>query len=206
MIPFYTWLLKVIPVKDLLIIVATVIVVYGIIHLSKPKPPEPYVKVVRVQKKVMTKSGRSAVESEQLEMTKQQLKKALKDGQLSDVSYNKTIAALKKTIEDLNIKTSRVKEAQASETETNVVLKTKVVYKDSAKTFNWADNYVSVSGLFKKDSVTCKVVSKDTLIQVVERVPKKFLFFKFGTKALKQTITSRNPHTRIVYSSQLKVK
>ena len=46
--------------------------------------------------------------------------------------------------------------------------------------------------------------SADTLRQVVHRVPRRFLFIRWGTKALRQEIVSSNPHTRIIYSDYVK--
>ena len=56
----------------------------------------------------------------------------------------------------------------------------------------------------RTDSVACRVESTDTLRQVVHRVPRRFLFIRWGTKALRQEIVSSNPHTRIVYSDYVK--
>lgn len=46
----------------------------------------------------------------------------------------------------------------------------------------------------------CEIHSIDTLHQVVHRVPRRFLFFRWGTKALRQEIHSSNPSTRIIYT------
>ena len=48
------------------------------------------------------------------------------------------------------------------------------------------------------------VESVDTLRQVVHRVPRRFLFIRFGTKAVRQEIVSSNPHTRIVYAEYVR--
>ena len=51
---------------------------------------------------------------------------------------------------------------------------------------------------------SCRVESVDTLRQVVHRVPRRFLFIRFGTKAVRQEIVSSNPHTRIVYAEYVR--
>ena len=56
------------------------------------------------------------------------------------------------------------------------------------------------------DSVLCRVESADTLRQVVHRIPRRFLFIRWGTKALRQEIVPSNPHTRIVYSEYVKIE
>lgn len=72
--------------------------------------------------------------------------------------------------------------------------------------FEWCDHWVEINGIIRRDSVECHVKSVDTLRQVVHRVPRKFLFIKYGTKAIRQEIISSNPHTRIVYSEYIELK
>ena len=36
--------------------------------------------------------------------------------------------------------------------------------------------------------------------------PRRFLFIRWGTKALRQEIISSNPHTRIVYSEYIRIE
>lgn len=72
------------------------------------------------------------------------------------------------------------------------------------RTFRWRDTWVSVEGRIVNDSVVCRVESVDTLRQVIHRVPRRFLFFRFGTKAVRQEIVSSNPHTRIVYAEYVR--
>lgn len=74
------------------------------------------------------------------------------------------------------------------------------------KTFTWADPHTQVSGIVTVDSVICNVTSVDTLRQVVHRVPRRFLFIRYGTKAIRQEITSSNPRTRIVYAEYIELK
>jgi len=50
------------------------------------------------------------------------------------------------------------------------------------------------------------VTSTDTLRQIVHRVPRRFLFIRWGTKAIRQEIVSTNPHTRIVYTEYIDMR
>lgn len=77
---------------------------------------------------------------------------------------------------------------------------------DTARIFRWQDPWVTVEGLLDGDSVACRVQSIDTLRQVVHRIPRKFLFIRWGTKALRQEIVSSNPHTRIVYTEYVRIE
>lgn len=72
-----------------------------------------------------------------------------------------------------------------------------------AKFFRWSDRHVSVDGIFRADSVSCRVTSIDTLRQIVHRVPRRFLFIRWGTKAIRQEVVSSNPHTDIIYTEYI---
>lgn len=74
----------------------------------------------------------------------------------------------------------------------------------AARRFRWADAWISVEGVVTADSIACRVESVDTLRQIVHRVPRRFLFIRWGTKAIRQQIVSSNPHTRIVYTEYVK--
>lgn len=80
-----------------------------------------------------------------------------------------------------------------------------VVIRDTLRLFRWNDRWVTVEGCVGRDSVHCRVESIDTLRQIVHRVPRRFLFFRWGTKAVRQQISSSNPHTRIVYTEYIRL-
>lgn len=77
---------------------------------------------------------------------------------------------------------------------------------DTLRSFRWHDPWVSVAGTILRDSVACRIHSVDTLRQVVHRIPRRFLFLRWGTKALRQEISAANPHTRIVYAEYVKIE
>ena len=113
-------------------------------------------------------------------------------------------------IQELGIKLRRLeavaKSAMRTEVEIAVPLRDTVVLRDTLHLFCWADEWVKVEGVVGRDSVECRVESVDTLHQVVHRVPRKFWFVRYGTKAIRQEIISSNPHTRIVYSEYIELK
>ena len=123
------------------------------------------------------------------------------------------------SIRDLGIKLKRVESTAKTATATVVELRAKLrdtavvretsagaVIIDSMRTFRWRDPWVTVEGLIERDSVACRVESIDTLRQVVHRVPRRFLFIRWGTKAIRQEVMSSNPHTRIVYTDYIELK
>lgn len=78
--------------------------------------------------------------------------------------------------------------------------------RDSVRLFRWRDPWVTVEGRIGRDSAVCRIRSIDTLRQVVHRIPRRFLFIRWGTKALRQEIVSTNPHTRIVHAEYVKIE
>ena len=118
----------------------------------------------------------------------------------------------------LGIKLRRLEAAALTATATKVEIRTPVrdtvvvrlrdtlVVRDTLRLFRWRDAWVRVEGAVTADSVLCRVESTDTLRQVVHRIPRRFLFIRWGTKALRQEIVPSNPHTRIVYSEYVKIE
>lgn len=147
-----------------------------------------------------TKSGKSAADVRKLTLTVDELKQ-----------YN---ATLKKTADDLGIKLKRVQSASTTGVRTEYKFITQVrdsiVYRDSiivpVKAFAWRDPWTDVSGVIERDSVDLSVQSVDTLTTIVHKIPHKFWFIKWGCKAIKQTVVSSNPHTKITYTEYIEVK
>lgn len=88
--------------------------------------------------------------------------------------------------------------AAATQTEVVTVLHDTVTLRDTLRRFEWSDGHVSAAGEIRGDSVSCRIESIDTLRQIVHRIPHRFLFIRYGTKALRQEIVSSNPHTTII--------
>lgn len=121
-------------------------------------------------------------------------------------------------IRRLGIKLRRLEAAAQTATATKVEIRTPardtvvvrlrdtLVVRDTLRLFRWRDAWVRVEGAVTADSVLCRVESTDTLRQVVHRIPRRFLFIRWGTKALRQEIVPSNPHTRIVYSEYVKIE
>ena len=78
--------------------------------------------------------------------------------------------------------------------------------RDTVRMFRWRDPWISVEGRIGRDSAACRIRSVDTLRQAVHRIPRRFLFIRWGTKALRQEIVSTHPHTRIVHAEYVKIE
>lgn len=126
-------------------------------------------------------------------------------------NYN---ARLRQTTKELDIKLKRIQSASTTATNTEVKVITQVrdsiVYRDGVivpvKAFTWRDPWTDISGVMERDSVDLLVSSVDTLTTIVHKVPHKFWFIKWGCKAIKQTVVSANPHTKITYNEYIEVK
>lgn len=122
--------------------------------------------------------------------------------------YETLRAADAEEIRRLGIRIRRLEAAARSVTRQVVEVKVPVhdtvvrrdTVRDTVRLFRWRDTWTTVEGIIDADSVQCRVESVDTLRQVVHRVPRRFLFIRWGTKAIRQEITSSNPHTRIVHA------
>ena len=114
-------------------------------------------------------------------------------------------------IDQLKIKIRRIEQFVQTATQTQVVFKERLM-RDTifaevdSRSFVWSDSWSRVEGVIENDSVACKIETCDTLHQVVHRVPRRFLFFRFGTKSLRQEIVCANPNSRIVWNQYIKIE
>ena len=149
-----------------------------------------------------TQAGESAAKVQKLELTKSE--------------FERQCVTLKNEVEALGIKTKRLESVINTSTKTEVQVtapvRDSIVYRDreqppdTLRCFDFTDNYLKVNGCIEKDSFNGRVESLDTLIHVAHRVPKKFLFFRFGCKAIELEVVSKNPHSKITYSRYIELK
>ena len=147
-----------------------------------------------------TESGKNAASVQKLTLTNKELEQNYSD--------------LAETAKDLQIKVKRLQSVSNTSTETRVEIKTEVrdsivyIKGEPIKTlaFDWRDPWTDIEGIIHNDSANLNIQSTDTIVQFVHRVPHKFLFFKWGCKAIKQDIVSKNPHTNIVYTEYIELK
>lgn len=146
-----------------------------------------------------TESGKNAASVLKLELSKSELENHCQD--------------LIKTIDDLNIKIGRIQSASTTVTKTEVEIQTvvrdSIVYRDlpvNLKVIKWRDPWVTLNGVLDGETFSAKIESVDTLSQIVHRIPKKFLFIKWGTKAIRQEVVNSNPHSKIVYTEYIELK
>lgn len=76
----------------------------------------------------------------------------------------------------------------------------------TSPTIAWDDGWVSARIRLLPEGVECHILSRDTLRQVVHRVPHRWWIFRWGTRAIRQEISCSNPHTQIVYSEYIELE
>lgn len=112
-------------------------------------------------------------------------------------------------IRSLDVQLRRVESIAKTATKSEVEFVTPscdtVILHDTLSLFRWNDAWTRVEGAIRGNDVECKVESVDTLHQVIHRVPHRFWFIRYGTKAIRQEIISSNPHTRIVYAEYIEL-
>lgn len=121
-------------------------------------------------------------------------------------------------IKALGVKLRRVESSTKLSTSTRLDVRTRVqevpipkdtlgaMVTDTVQLFRWSDAWVSVEGEICRGEVACRIESRDTLHQVVHRVPRRFLGIPYGTKAIRQEIVSSNPHTKVVYAEYIELR
>lgn len=146
-----------------------------------------------------TESGENASSVQKLELTKSELERHCQD--------------LTQTVEDLGLKVKRLQSASTTSTKTEVDIQVQVrdslVYRDkpdTLKKISFKDPWVELDGYIDRNVFTGRISSVDTLVQIIHRIPKRFLFFKWGTKAIRQEVVNKNPHSKIVYTEYIELK
>ena len=146
-----------------------------------------------------TESGRSAAAVEALEM--------------EVAEYRECHATDAKMIESLGIRLRRAESVSKSVVATTladtVVVRDTVVVVESepieARYFAAMDMWSRVEGLLFGDSLRYNVHTVDTLHQVIHRVPRKFLFIPYGTKAIRQEVWLSNPNAELIYTEYIEL-
>ncbi len=146
-----------------------------------------------------TQSGESAAEVRSLRLRQSELEQ--------------TNEALTDQIDQLKIRLRHINSLATAATQTVVEFSTQipdtVLHRPVVDTIRlplYADTWNSVQATLIGDRIEGRFSSVDTLHQVVYRVPHRFLFIRYGTKELRQVITSSNPSTRLVYSSHITIE
>ena len=131
---------------------------------------------------------------------------------LTKKEYERNFEDQKKIIDDLKIKVKRLQSVSETGTVIKYDIKTQIrdsiVMRDSLtvlKCIELHTPYLDVSGCIEDETFSGSIITRDTLFQVIHRVPYRFWFIKWGTKAIRQEIVSKNPNSRISYNKYIEI-
>lgn len=132
----------------------------------------------------------------------------------SNREFEKYCRELKETITTLNLKIKRLQSVSQTATETEYQVKTQ--FRDSIvmlpgridtlRCVNYRSDYLTLSGCIEGSQFSGLIESRDTIVQIVHRVPRRFWFIRFGTKAIRQEVISKNPYSKITYTEYIELK
>lgn len=130
---------------------------------------------------------------------------------LTNQEFKEYCEDLKNMVKSLNLKIRHLK--SASRTATSAVYPVRAIVQDSIipgridtiRCIHYRDNYLTLSGCMVENEFSGIVESRDTLIQIIHRIPKKFWFIRWGTKGVRQEVISKNPYSRIIYTEYIEL-
>lgn len=113
-------------------------------------------------------------------------------------------------LHELNLKARSVESISQAALETShtfsAPLRDTLLLADTVQAVRFDDGHIRLEGIMFGEEFRGAILSRDTLTQVVHRIPRHFLFLHYGTKALRQEIVSSNPHTAITYSRYIRIE
>lgn len=129
--------------------------------------------------------------------------------------------SLLRTVESLGVSNRRLLALAQTATQTSAGVRTPVrdsiVYLpgkadtlpgrvDTLRCLRWADPWLTIDGCIRKDTFEGSVVSRDTLDIVAHRVPKRFLFFRYGCRAVRLDVAGHSPHTTVTAARYIRLQ
>lgn len=138
---------------------------------------------------------------------------------LKSSEFRKSGDTLNSIAKSMRIKSSRITAAATAATEMHTEITTPIVHdtvqlsssERNRSILHYEDPWLTLSGTIITDTINRSIFSgtirsRDTLDIIVHRVPKRFLFFRFGCKAVQLNISSRNRHTVLTYARYYQIQ
>lgn len=147
-----------------------------------------------------TKTGELVSSVEQLEMTIGELKRHRSEL----VSQLKSMKIRLRDVQSLSTTAIENRVEVFAPIRDTIYIDTGKVVK--AQSFHWSDAWTSIQGVIHNDSVRVEYQSRDTLLQVIRVVPKRFLFFRWGVKEIRQDVKVLNPNAIVTFSEFIQIK
>lgn len=135
---------------------------------------------------------------------------------LTNREFRRHAEELERTVEDLQLKVRRLQSASRTAVTTEyaveaqlrdtVIIRDTLNLRDTVRLLRFENPWLTLDGILGDDIFRGRIESRDTLVQVVHRVPRRFWFIRWGTKAVRQEVTTRNPYSRITYTEYIELK
>lgn len=74
---------------------------------------------------------------------------------------------------------------------------------DTIRCIDYSNRWLTLKGCDDGISFSGTIQDLVPVLQVIRRVPHRFLFFRWGTKAISQTIQSTNPYAKVTYDEYI---
>lgn len=138
-----------------------------------------------------TENDESAVTIQQLTLKRDEFKNQCKElaGQVEAMGYK------------INRLQRLITYGATTKVEIQTIVKDSIVYADTLRCFDYNDEWTRFSGCIgHNDTLVGNVEVRDSLTIIAHNIPKRFLFFKWGSKRIELDIINHNPHSEIEYS------
>lgn len=119
---------------------------------------------------------------------------------------------LLKEVKSLNVKLKRVQSISNSAIASSYPIEVRVKdtfylqKTDTVRCINYQGKWVTLKGCIDNSNFSGSISTFDTIVQVVHRVQKQFWFIKYGTKAIRQDVKSKNPYSSIAYTEYIQLE
>lgn len=146
-----------------------------------------------------TLNGQKATQISSLVLTNQELK-----------TYNQELV---NQVKDLGIKLKNVQSLSVKALESNyninTTLKDSVIFVydtvsqtiiDTVKHTYYSDNWITFKQTQINENINTEIKTRDSITIVQHWEPYRFLFFKWGKKKSKETVTNSNPYSTVIHS------
>ena len=114
------------------------------------------------------------------------------------------------TIDEMGIRLRRMesyaKSVTASTIRDTIILRDTIIKHDSVRYANHTTPWTMLNAILDQDRLSYEIINYDTLHQIIHRVPRKLWFIRYGTKAIRQEVTSSNPNTRLIYTEYIEIE
>lgn len=135
---------------------------------------------------------------------------------LTNREFRRHAEELERSVEDLQLKLRRLQSASRTSVTTaypvetqlrdTVILRDTLNIRDTVSLLQFENPWLTLDGILEDNIFRGRIESRDTLVQLIHRVPRRLWFIRLGTKAIRQEVSTRNPYSRITFTEYIELK